>query len=415
MRSQVVITAAALTILGCDTPRGPAVTAVSRDSAGITIVENSRPNVSLLDRWHFVEPPTVVLGVDEGNPAQQFANVVGAARLSDGRIVIADGQSKEVRYFDQAGAHLLTVGGPGEGPGEFRLLMRLDRLPGDTIMAGGWPLGWAARFDPQGRYVGNTRLGPFFPSLLGHFMPDGSFLMDVYSRGGYGNEIEWFAANGEGGVFRPTGHIVRITTDGDTTRTDTLRTVVGEEWFRAGQTRQNLAMRQIPFARNTVVAWTDNRLYVGETGSAQLEVRRYDGTLERLIRWEGDSVRVTANDRADFRDVVIRDLTARGRQNRLVAFERWLAAVPYPDVKPVFNDLATDPSGRIWVRAWSPAGAERDKWTIFAPDGKIIAGLEVPLGLEFLDVGEDYVLALWKDEVDLEYVRLYRLEKPPAT
>ncbi len=41
--------------------------------------------------------------------------------------------------------------------------------------------------------------------------------------------------------------------------------------------------------------------------------------------------------------------------------------------------------------------------------------MEVPLGLEFLDVGEDYVLALWKDEVDLEYVRLYRLEKPPAT
>ena len=293
MRSQVVITAAVLTILGCDTPGGPAVTAVSRDSAGITIVENSRPDVSILDRWHFVEPPIVVLGVDEGTPPQQFSNIVGAARLSDGRIVIADGQSKEVRYFDEEGTHLLTVGGPGEGPGEFRFLMRLNRLPGDTIMAGGWPLGWAARFDPQGRYVGNTRLGPFFPSLLGHFMPDGSFLMDVYSRGGYGNEIEWFAANGEGGVFRPTGHIVRITRDGDTTRTDTLRTVVGEEWFRAGQTRQNLAMRQIPFARNTVVAWTDNRLYVGETGSAQLEVRRYDGTLERLIRWEGDSVRVT--------------------------------------------------------------------------------------------------------------------------
>ena len=77
--------------------------------------------------------------------------------------------------------------------------------------------------------------------------------------------------------------------------------------------------------------------------------------------------------------------------------------------------MATDPTGRVWVRGWPEADALRDRWTVFAPDGHIVAALEVPAGLEFLDVGEDYILTLWKDELDLEYVRLYRLEKPPAT
>ena len=415
MRSRIALAVGALVWLACDGSDGPAAITVSRDSAGITIVENSRPDMSLLDRWHFVEPPTVVLGVDEGTPAQQFSNIVGAARLSDGRIVIADGQSKEVRYFDEGGTHLLTVGGPGQGPGEFRFLMRLDLLPGDTIVAGGWPVGWAAWFDPQGTYVRNARLGPFFPSLLGHFLPDGTFLMDVYPRRGYGNEIEWFAASGEEGVFRPTGHIVRITQEGDATRADTLRTVVGEEWFKTGEIRQNLALHAGPFSRNTLVTWTADRLYVGETGRPEIEVLRLDGSLERLIRWVGDSVRVTGQDHDDFREEVLRELTARGRQNRRADFERWLAAVPYPEVKPAFDALATDPAGQVWVRNWSEANAQRDRWTVFAPDGHIIAALDVPIGLELLDVGEDYVLALWKNEVDLEYVRLYRLEKPPAT
>ncbi len=53
--------------------------------------------------------------------------------------------------------------------------------------------------------------------------------------------------------------------------------------------------------------------------------------------------------------------------------------------------------------------ADKDRWTVFGPDGARIAVVEMPTGLTLLDVGRDAVLALWVDELDIEYVRLYRL------
>ncbi len=126
---------AAIVVGACTSADRPSTEAVTRDSAGIAIVENvavSRGTAA----WRFVEPPVVELGVLEGQPAHQFSQVVGATRLSDGRIAVADGGSKELRFFDTNGRHLVSVGGPGEGPGEFRFLYSLDRLPGDTLIVG---------------------------------------------------------------------------------------------------------------------------------------------------------------------------------------------------------------------------------------------------------------------------------------
>ncbi len=44
---------------------------------------------------------------------------------------------------------------------------------------------------------------------------------------------------------------------------------------------------------------------------------------------------------------------------------------------------------------------------MFSPEGRIIAEAEVPKDVTILGIDEDSVLALSKDELDLEYVRLY--------
>ncbi len=57
---------------------------------------------------------------------------------------------------------------------------------------------------------------------------------------------------------------------------------------------------------------------------------------------------------------------------------------------------------------------------VFAPDGTWLGSVELPPGLErgfiqyqapYMEIGTDYVLGVWRDELDVQYVRMYRLNR----
>jgi hypothetical protein len=85
----------------CGTDPSPIPVAV-RDSAGVRIVEHG-PLAAPLPIWTLHEPPEAIIGGEGGGLAHQLSTVVGAVRLSDGRIVVADALSREARYFDERG------------------------------------------------------------------------------------------------------------------------------------------------------------------------------------------------------------------------------------------------------------------------------------------------------------------------
>ena len=369
-------------------------------------MESSAPSVQ--EVWHLVEPPEAVIGVFEGDPEYSLGRVVGAALLSDGRIVVGDGISNELRFFDSGGRHQLTVGGQGRGPGELRSLYAIDLLPGDRIVASEWPAGSSVWFDGYGAYLKNTRIGPFWPGFAGRYLPDESFLVDVYERGSYGNELEAWAARGDDDRFRPGGWLVRLPEPAADAR-DTLSSLAGEEWFRRGKPRQDLVIRPMPFARNSHLTWSSSHIFLGENDRREIRVLGLDGALSRLLRWSGQDIAVTGADRSRFADEA---RTSFRQQSRLPTLERWLSEVPFPATKPAFRALLTDSAEQLWVQTWSEHGAEQDRWLVFANEGGWLATVEVPSGLELLDVGDDgVVLALWRDELDVNYVRVYRLAK----
>lgn len=63
----------------------------------------------------------VVGGVLDGDPAYLFDDVEALAQDAEGRVYVADSGSRTVRVFEHRGSHLYSIGGPGEGPGEFRI------------------------------------------------------------------------------------------------------------------------------------------------------------------------------------------------------------------------------------------------------------------------------------------------------
>jgi hypothetical protein len=379
-------------------------TAVVFDSAGITIAASPVEVFADLPSWQLTEPPQVEIGGLEGETAHQLNQVVDAARLPDGTILIGDAGSRELRLFDSSGKSVRTLGGQGEGPGELPFLRAIAILPGDTIVASAWPFGLLSRFKLDGTFIGSTRLGPFWPGVVAEILTDGSLLLDLYDRG-YGNDIETWAASGTQPLFRPRGWLVRVFPDG---RQYTLREIRGEQWFKRGEVRQNLWVAPRPFGPTSAVAVAGSRVYVGDTERAEIEVLSLSGALRGLVRWEEEPVPVTGADRDHVREIALGSLRQSARREDL---ERWLDEVPYPTYKSAFSTLFTDRVGRLWIQVPVIAGTSSDRWIVFDVDGRSLARLESPTGSRFLDAGEEWAVLVWKNEVEQEFVRLYRLEK----
>ena len=110
------------------------VPTIALDSAGVQGVTSDPLNSGTY--CTLSEEAVFSVGTIEGDEAYMFNQVRSVARLSEGAIAVVDGSSHEVRVFDEAGAHLRSMGGRGEGPGEFQGPWLLWVLPGDTLWVG---------------------------------------------------------------------------------------------------------------------------------------------------------------------------------------------------------------------------------------------------------------------------------------
>jgi len=94
---------------------------LSHHRAGIQVIESRAPRWENTPHW-VVGAPVVEIGSVDGDSSGILFQVQDAVRLSDGRILVANGGTNELRFFTGSGRHLATIGGTGSGPGEFRWL-----------------------------------------------------------------------------------------------------------------------------------------------------------------------------------------------------------------------------------------------------------------------------------------------------
>ena len=51
-------------------------------------------------------------------------------------------------------------------------------------------------------------------------------------------------------------------------------------------------------------------------------------------------------------------------------------------------------------------------WTVFDARGRFLGDVTMPAGFTPFEIGADYVLGRWMDDLDVEYVHVYALDKP---
>ena len=68
-----------------------------------------------------------------------------------------------------------------------------------------------------------------------------------------------------------------------------------------------------------------------------------------------------------------------------------------------------DTEAALWVQEYDLPWDSVATWNVFDPDGRWLTSLEIPKRLSILEIGVDYVLALTRDELDVERVALFPL------
>jgi hypothetical protein len=382
---------------GCDSADRSYAGPTQRDSAGIAIVESSRAEWDSSTAWTVDTAPVASIGVDDGDEAYLLNRVVGATRLPDGRLVVANGGSGQLRFFDSTGVFIRAVGRPGPGPGEFEYMRALERCGADSLFA--FDLNWQTRiFTAQG--------------VLGR---------EVVIRAPGTSQGPYALACSPSGVFA-------ISDWGERTRRPTIGFYrsMARVWVLDGEGREvadlgeHLASERIgtergsgphPFGRFTSIAVGDGAIYLGS--GEEFEVRRYSraGRLERIQRAPPEDLSISPEALDDYRAEQLARVTPQNRPE----LERTLAEMPMPEGLPAFTRLRVDPSGNLWARRFRHAGDSAERWAVFSLEGGLLGHVEMPPEFALLEIGEEYVLGVTRDADSVERVRLHRLERRAST
>jgi len=331
-----------------------------------------------------------------------------SARLSDGRIVIANAGTQEIRWYDPSGRLLDAAGSPDSRSGYFIGLQWVGALPSDTTIAFDYGAMRLVVYDPDGEPVRNRKLlvmvGDRPGSARGVFA-DGSVLLvrDVRS---WASAMIQSGAPPEGVVRGPTTAFRYSTTTGDPL--GNLGTFAGaEQLFTEGRPRVWRVTGR-PFGRRAVFAAGGDRMYAGTQDTTQVDIYALDESLLASVRWPTPHRNVEEEDVARYKRARLAGVHERQRADR----ERQLNALPFPEAMPAYADIAVDSEGNLWVSDYSPFGGEPTRWTVFDSDHRMLGFVDTPVGLFVHQIGSDYVLGHWVDESGAEHIQLYSLEKP---
>lgn len=266
--------------VGCDGPDG------DRSRAEADGAPDAVPT------WTLASEPHLEIGVLAGEGPYQLHGVTSVARLPDGGVVVANGGSDELRFFDAQGRFVTRQGRSGEGPAEWKSVSRVRVVDGSEGQGGEGDLDRGA---PRVRVYDNA------------LRRVGTVALDA--------------------------------------------TFVGSEPMRSD-----------------VLFPGDHWLYG--------------------------------------RFVVDSPLEPEGRGVLRPALDGMGAGSPAAPAQMVW---VTD-AGHLWVSSWTSSDAAVE-WTVHDLTGSPVARLETPARFEVHDVGQDWLLGVGRDSLDVQYVRLYELDR----
>jgi hypothetical protein len=376
----VLCLSAAIITTGCDRPdRSPSLS--TSDSAGVEIVVNTRDDLERVGKWHVGD--SLGFNVHTGVERDALHDVRAIAQRADGRVAVIDGRDR-VLIFAGDGTFLRQQGRRGDGPGEYRDLVAVWWVGDDSVAVLDQSHPWITILSEQGEFVRTQQLSrnPSSKESLGLMANERLLVASVRLQGStpYQMQSHW-----------------TISSDG---AVDSIGSYVSYE---------SIVGRGTPLivARSCAAA-AGNGFYLGRATSYEIGYFSADQQLRRIIRWDGEALNVTDNDR----ERVLKAYEEREQQDHRAALREMLARRPDSTTKPAYTRFIVDRANNVWVEMWGPPFAtEPSHWLIFTDQGRLVARAELPARFTPMVIGTSTVLGVVRDQVDVESIMLMSLRK----
>jgi hypothetical protein len=388
------------------------------DSAGIQLVRNGG-TADTIELTHDLR-----IGTVDGPEELQFFRVTALAVAPGGAVLVGDG-SGTIREFDAAGTFVRSIGGLGEGPGEFRLPWGIH-VYGDTVAVMDARLDRVTEFERTGAVIRT--------STLRH---ENTMIHPVAQVGG-----EWLVSPREGGWKLEVGKARRDTTRvmrsgrvslaaaaGDGPAAQTMQPVVEYETGRtygiAYGSEGMTANSPLWEPRPTHAVDASGNVYLSRGSPYRIDVYDVDGVQWRSITRVHVPVLTTTelNERYWQKVDTYLDTTSNrhGEWHITVAAERGRGDLPVNETLPALGRLIVSDEGMLWAQRpdllpdpllleWTREGTRQDSyWDVFDHEGRFLATVHLPAAFTARAAAGRSLYGVLRDDMDVEHIARFTL------
>ena len=378
------------------------------DSAGVQIVQNTSEGL-WTDAGGWTTEELLTIGEAAGDPNYQFGRIAAVDALSDGRIAVLDAQAQRIQVFGADGTYQESIGGPGNGPGEFSpQAQALFVGQGDTIVVPDMGNQRITLIPPDGE-------ASSFPLQLEQGIP---MRFDMTDDGLLVSQRRQMNFGDPDAETSPTDMILEQQYDGVVVDTVLTPKRGGTFEMSSGGPRITLFA---PEPQWTVLS--DNRLAYASNDEYRINVYGSDGGLQQIIAFPFERRPVTERDQETVKRVIRQIWEENGVPPQ--AMDQMMSSMSFAEFWPAFTQMRSGPQGTLWVQHirdlssmsdeeledWNPqSDSGAPEWDVFEADGRYGGTITLPDRFTPWSIEGDRIYGTFRDDFDVEYVRVYRLD-----
>ncbi len=419
LRHGVRIALISLLALACSdtSPDDPIVVADTLErtvESGVEAIRVPRAVLNSLPTRQVASIPDLVIGEVNSIPEESFGYVAGVAELPDRSVAVADAQVNSIQIFDRQGDFLYSIGGAGEGPGEFGSLGEIS-VSSDTLYAMDQRRKAVLKFNLLGEFMGRIPLqGVAGITIdLKSYRPQSASMPYTYRK----------AVNGyPRGVPEGDGpHPVKLYLSRyDTLEGARIDSLDAAETFQVMLTEaEAVAVQESGLASFTVgsimihplspelrFTFLGNSPVTGWSDSGEISFLSESGKLVRKVHIDPPESAVSADD-SRYLDWVV----SRVPRDEAPIIRRSWSVLEAPESAPKFFGLEAGREGDLWVAMGPVEVSDSDelwtRWLVVDTSGMPVEWVLAPTG-EVSEIGRESILYLTADDLGVQRIAVHR-------
>jgi hypothetical protein len=349
-----------------------------------------------LEQWRVSSQPNLTLGRAEGPKEELFHNVMGVAQMPDGKIAVVDAGTSHIMFFDNDGEHIVTVGGEGDGPQEFRFPRLLPANRYDSLVVAGISRLSVIRSNGEVDVLG-TYTPPDLPRAV---LPGGIVYQHSFDLGKRVTQSGPRPSDSELGILdlRDGGRVALGRFTYSTTYID-----------RRDDGRQSPFIMPLRAGLSVAPRAGGLAAVVGNESVVRLfDSRSFSNSIALPLRPR----KVTAQVIESVVTEIVEERPSEERRRVADVMSR----MPFPSDFPFVSGVLPDESGGVWVKLDPEylGGNRPPMWIALDESGGVLAQVETPKGLEIFQIGLDFIVGVTRDALGVQRIQRYDLSRESA-